>query len=358
MNTVISSAIEHEVGPTGLLAIRLHSSAVRLRGVDGPTVRVADPSGDLQRSVRIERGPGSLSIQADRTLSIGVGPVGFAAGRKAPDLDIEVPYRATVVIETASGDIGVVGLTGDQRYRTASGEVELRDVSGQLALDAVSGDVAILTAGPSSVAARTVSGDLGIRGDHDLAASRITTTSGDVRLEGRFSGPGPFSIETVSGDTTLAPTGGVRLEVRTVTGDVRSDVISAAEGTRGARTVVVGTGGATVTVRSISGDVHLVEPRSTDRSSAEIRSTNPPDPPDSPIAPAPAVPPIAPEASLRVARPEPTTDDAPAPTGQPGDPMTVLRALERGEIDVDEASRRLAVLDDAALGDDWPEPAA
>ncbi len=215
MSASTSTVIEHEVGPTGLIAIRLHSSSVRLRGVDGTAVRVTDPTGSLERSVRIERAPGSLSIRAthtDRSFSIGRASLDIVAGRHVPDLEIEVPRGATVVIETASGDVAVDGLTGDQRYRTASGEIDLRDVAGQLALDGVSGDVAMQIAGPSSIAARTVSGDLRIRGDHDLAASRIATTSGDVWLEGRFTGPGPFSIETVSGDTTLVPGGGVRLD--------------------------------------------------------------------------------------------------------------------------------------------------
>lgn len=344
MSTTVANVVEHEIGPTGLLAIRLHSSAVRLRGVDGPNVRVTGPGGTLERSVRIERGPGSLSIQAiraDRSFSIGVASVDIVAGREAPDLDVEVPRAATVVIETASGDIAVVGLIGDQRYRTTSGEIELRDVSGQLAVDAVSGDVAVTTAGPSSIAARTVSGDLRIRGDHDVAASRIATTSGDVRLEGRFSGPGPFSIETVSGDMILAPHGGVRLEVKTVTGDVRSDVASAAAGGRGARTVVVGGGGATLTIRSISGDVQVVEPRPRDDTPASGRIAIPPAvplPPAVPQPPSPPTPPTAPSPPDRSGETEPRRPEA-------LDSMTILEALERGDIDVDEASRRLEALD-------------
>jgi Putative adhesin len=359
MNTSVSTVIEHEVGPTGLVAIRLHSSAVRLRGVDGSTARIADQTGTLERSARIERGPGSLSIRAghvDRSFSIGVASVDIVAGRRVPDLEVEVPREATVVIETTSGDISVVGLTGDQRYRTASGEIDLHDVAGQVALDGVSGDVAMLTAGPSSIAARTVSGDLRIRGDQTLAASRIATTSGDVWLEGRFSGPGPFSIETVSGDTILAPTGGVRLEVRTVTGDVRSAVPATAEGGRGSRTLVVREGGATLTIRSLSGDVRVVEPSRAGGAAIPMEAAMTP---SSPIAPEPPLPPTppAPPDPPQVALLDERYVDAPAPvTGSTvglTDSMAILQALERGEIDVEEASRRLE-----ALEADRPEPAA
>lgn len=340
MSVSTSTVIEHEVGPTGLIAIRLHSSSVRLRGVDGTAVRVTDPTGSLERSVRIERAPGSLSIRAthtDRSFSIGRASVDIVAGRHVPDLQIDVPHEATVVIETASGDVAVDGLTGDQRYRTASGEIDLRDVAGQVALDGVSGDVVMQIAGPSSIAARTVSGDLRIRGDHDLAASRIATTSGDVWLEGRFTGPGPFSIETVSGDTTLVPGGGVRLEIKSVTGDVRSAVPSTSEGGRGARTVVVRGGGPTLAIRSLSGDVRIVEASRSDRSTAAIEA------PVAPVAPSAPVAPVAPAAPNPPHTPE--SPQAPAPSALPNDSMAILQALERGEIDVDEASRRLEALD-------------
>jgi hypothetical protein len=196
-----------------------------------------------------------------------------------------------------------------------------------------------------------VSGDLSIRGDHDLAASRIATTSGDVRLEGRISGPGPFSIETVSGDMILAPTGGVRLEVKTVTGDVRSAVPSASEGGRGARTVVVRGGGATLSIRSISGDVRVVDPNPSERSTVVSEVSMTPPTPHVPEPPRPPDPPQPPP----VAGPEGSRGDEPrsATTGAPTDSLAVLEALERGEIEVDEASRRLEALDSAS-----PEPAA
>lgn len=62
-------------------------------------------------------------------------------------------------------------------------------------------------------------------------------------------------------------------------------------------------------------------------------------PPPSPIAPEPPLPRTPPE--------------PPAVPGPAGDSLAILQALERGEIDVEEASRRLEALDA-----DQPEPAA
>jgi hypothetical protein len=344
MKAMIDSVFEHEIGPTGLLAIRLHASDLRVRAVDGSTVRISDPSGTMERSLLIERAPGSLALRADRGISIGIGSLGLDVGRRTPDLDVEVPRGATVVLETASGDITIDGLTGDQRYRTASGSILLREVGGRLTVDAVSGDVSIGADRDCTLTARTVSGDLTLRAG-TVGGLRMSTTSGDMRIEGRLAGDGPFAIESVSGDTILAPVGGVSVTVKSVTGDIRSDVPSATDGSRGSRTVTVGGGGAHLTLRSISGDLRLVPP------SGRAIEVPPPAPTIAiaPSVPEPPSPPMAPEApTIAIAattEPAAATERVPEPAVDADQSLAVLEALERGEIDVAEASRRLAELD-------------
>ena len=333
MTAPAATVLEHEIGPTGLVAIRLHGSDIRVRAVDGSMVRVNDTTGTLARSVRVERGPGSLSLEAGRGLSVSLGSlgsIGLGVGRRAPNLEIEVPRHATLVLETASGGVTVDGLAGDQRYRTASGQVLLRDVCGPLTLEVVSSDVDIQTTGACTVDARSISGDLAVRGDA-VGSVRLSTTSGDVRINGRFAGPGPFAIETVSGDTTLAPTGSLRVEVMSVAGDVRSDIEATTEGRRGSRTVVVGEDGPTLTIRSISGNVRLV------RGSLPV-SLPSQRPPESTLPLEPVMPDDLTEGPT-VAISDPA--EAPHDNGS----MAILESLERGEIDVDEAARRLEILD-------------
>lgn len=322
MSTPTATVLEHEIGPTGLVAIRLHASDIRVLAVDGSVARVHDLTGTLERSARVECGPGSLSLQADRGLSLSLGSlgsIGLGLGRRMPNLEIEVPRHATLVLETASGDVTVEGMAGDQRYRTASGQVHLRDVCGPLALEVVSGDVDIQAAGACTVDARSVSGDLAVRGD-TVGSIRLSTTSGDVRVDGRLAGPGPFAVETVSGDTVLAPTGSLRVTVKSVAGNVRSDIEATTEGGRGSRTLVVGQGGPTLTIHSISGDVRLVRGALP----VSLPGQRPPVPAETAVAAVPPVPPT------------PRDDDG---------SMAILESLERGEIDVDEATRRLRILD-------------
>jgi hypothetical protein len=331
MTTATGSWIEHAIGAEGLLAIRIRDGEIRLRGIDGAIARVRDVNDhDLGEMLTIDRGDGSLSLRSGRGLEIVLGRWDGrrGTGHHAPELEIELPRRASVVIEAASCDVGADGLLGDQRYRSASGDVTLRAVTGRIDVEAVSGDVDITATGTAAVVARTVSGDVALRAA-TLSSVVATTTSGDLRIAGRLSGPGPFSIDTVSGDALLAPAGDVRIEMNSVTGGLSSE-FDGSTVSRGRRSLEIGRAGPAVTFRSMSGDLRVVRP---------VPISEPAPPADSPPpvrAPAPANGAIA-------------ADDA---------RLAILRSLEHGEIDVAEAGRRLATLEDGAPEVDGAGPHA
>ena len=294
--------VEHPVGPDGLVVLRVRDGDIRIRGVERDTAIVEARDGEAAASLTVERGTASLTITA--------GP-----GVATPDLDLDVPVGATVLIEASSSDIKAKGLTGQQRYHTTSGDVELGDVAGDLSVEAVSGDLAIVAVGPASIAARTVSGDLTVRGTV-LSTLRASTTSGDLSIDTAVVGDGPFTVETVSGDADLRSRGPVRVETTTLTGSISSDGDVAAEGPENARILVAGRGGPTLRFRSTSGDFHL------DARGSRAAATNA----DVPALPAPATAAPASDAAM------PGTEDL---------ALAVLQALERGEIDPAEAARRL-----------------
>ncbi len=334
MTTTSTGAnLDHEIGLDGVFSIRLRDGGIRLRAIDGETIRIRDRHDrDLGGMFAIDLGKGSVSLRA-----------GHSDDRRheghTTDLEVELPRRATVVIEAGSAEIDAEGLLGDQRYRTASGDMTLRAVSGRIAIDVVSGDVDVQATGETSMTIKTVSGDVELRAG-TLTALDAATTSGDLRIAGRLAGPGPFSIVTVSGDTLLAPAGDIRIEMATLSGDLRSKLGGRSEGGRGRRSLEVGSGGPLVSLRSLSGDLLVVPP-------ARVESEAAPPPPDRADHPA-------------AARPAPGTDPEPVSTNPAiaaaydDARLRILRSLERGEIDVAEAGRRLEALD----GADPLEPAA
>jgi hypothetical protein len=88
------------------------------------------------------------------------------------------------------------------------------------------------------------------------------------------------------------------------------------EGSRDRRRYVIGDGAASLLFSSMSGDVMA---RPSRRFSESIRMPAPPTPPTPPTPPA-----------------------APAAPMAPDEQLAILQALERGEIDIEEASERLA----------------
>jgi hypothetical protein len=337
--TSTGSQLEHRIGRDGLFSIALGSGEARLRGVDGDQVRIRARRGhDLADLFAIGLGDGSLSLRDSHDTGRGHS--------RSADVEIDLPFAATAVVEASSGDLEVDGLTGDQRYRSASGDVRLRAVSGRIAVESASGDVDIVAVGAADVTLRTMSGDVELRAGI-LRSLQVATTSGDLKVAGRLAGPGPFSIVTVSGDALLAPAGDVRIEMATLSGDLHSELGGRVENGRGRRTLTIGSSGPTVEFRSMSGDVTVTRPKAYDApaSASDLPET---------AAFEDEVPPEDTGAAADVPAAAAETDRAADHPGANGAiaaaydeaRLRILRSLERGEIDVAEAGRRLETLDE------------
>ena len=332
-----SATFEHVIGPTGRFQLRQFSGDISIRGCDGDVVVVRERTGkSITDSFQVEAGSGSLSLAAPG--KFGVDLMIFGVGRRSSlDLEVDVPRRANVTVETASAEVEAHGLLGGIRVRTASGDVNLTDLAGGVELDAVSGDARVSASGPLDLRARTISGDLLVRAPR-LDRSSIETTSGEVRVDALLAGPGPFSIQTVSGDATVVGRAGIRIEARTITGDIRTDLPHRRESGPGRKAVVVGDGATTLTFKSVSGDLRVVAGRddlpkvpSAPRD-ATVAATA--DPAERPGAASPSPAPAAAETLAQDA-------------GHEVSRLDLLRALERGDLSVEAAMARLAEIDEA-----------
>lgn len=355
MTAIRNDTIEHPIGREGILVLRLRHGDVHLQGTEDDTVRITGEDGTaIDDAFTVERGEGSLTLGTTKGLRIRGG----GSRSTEPSMSVQVPARATVVIEAGSADLSAADLAGDQRYQTVSGDVTLSRVRGSVAIDAVSGDIKLSASGTLRLRARTVSGDLSARAGR-LAGVELATTSGDVSLAGELEPEGTHRIETVSGDTLLAIAGGARVVVSSVTGDVRADVPHRSEGGRGRRVLILGDGQATLAASSMSGDVRIVKPRPFEeldgtRSDAPTGSASPFVDRPSPAAlaaPAPGAPPPPAEPRPRHASATDVSDTAIAAAYDDAR-LSILRGLERGEYDVAEAGRRLEALDAADVHGD------
>jgi hypothetical protein len=319
--------VEHVIGASGEFHLRLPAGEVRIQGTDGETARVRDVDRDsLEDRFEIVRGDGRLSLRVRDSLDIPALLRGVLH-RGTADLAVELPRGAAVVVEAASTEVEARGLRGKQRYRTASGDVRLFGVAGTVTIEGVSGDIRIEGDGELTLAGRTVSGDISLRGGR-LPSLSLATTSGEIAVDAAFDGPGPYGIQTISGDAVVRAHGGLRVEAKTLTGEIASRLAKAFDSRKGERDMVIGDGKRLLTFKSISGDLQIAD--SPIPEPAPVRQPVPPAAPDPslpPVPPAPAVP--DPHADARLA---------------------ILRELEKGTIDVTEAGTRLAALDESSNG--------
>jgi hypothetical protein len=180
------------------------------------------------------------------------------------------------------------------------------------------------------------------------------------------------TFESVSGDLQLATVSGLTVEMSGLSGSLRCDAPNRRETRDGKKVLVIGDGAAGLRARTVSGDVVIGGPRGArvptndpfgfasdmaafskemaafgaglarDVSAAASTGSGgwptpptPPTPPAMPTAPAPPSPPTWPAPPA-----PPTPPDASSAATQ----LAILRQLEAGEIDVEEAARRLETL--------------
>ncbi len=320
MNDEMAGEIRHTIGATGTFVLRTVSGNVEIEGTDGDEAIVRAKGGNGHGGMpplTVERTENALRVEPERRAS---GLFGTSLGRlgvASVDFRVLVPRSARVEISAVSADVAGRDLHGDQSYREVSGDLTLDDVSGRIALTTVSGDASVMATQPMEVNATTTSGDIEIAGGR-LDLLRARSVSGDIQLSGELV-PGPeHRVETVSGDLRLQSSGGLTVEASGPAVAVRSELSRLAGKMPDQRSLVIGDGAARLKFRSLSGDVHVHGAR-------RVATAEPAEPPFAPPPPRPEAP--------------------PQPPPPPRDSLDVLRALERGEIDVDEASRLLEVPD-------------
>jgi DUF4097 and DUF4098 domain-containing protein YvlB len=258
-------------------------------------VEISNVSGRIQVSawdraevgVRAELSAGvervDVSSAGGRTVIKVVLPsMSFHGG--SADLKVQIPKDSELDVTAVSADVEVQGVQGVQRLNTVSGdvtaeladqEVEAKTVSGNVRLrghgqtarmrvSTVSGDVH-LEHGAGDLEIGTVSGTLQVWLD-TASAVRAHSTSGDVTFRGELMHGANFEATTVSGDLNVraGADDGYRYEVSTFSGDINNCFDAQSErtskyapgktlqGTRGA-------GGGYLRLKTMSGDIELCD---------------------------------------------------------------------------------------------------
>lgn len=215
---------------TGEVHVENIKGSIVVRTWARPEVRITGTLG---------KGAERLQVEGDeRTLDIAVkypntrGGWNFWGrsddGAEATVLEVTIPQRASLEIESVAADVDVQQMAG-----------------ARLSVASVSGAVVVTASSPGEAEIQTVSGDSTLK--ITTPRVRVESVSGDVRLQGGLDGE--VGMESVSGDLELDAKALSKLSVATVSGDasVRAALRS----------------GARVDAETLSGTLALRLPRNT-----------------------------------------------------------------------------------------------
>ncbi len=200
------------------------------------------------------------------------------------ELLIRIPAGSRLTVNTVSAEISVTKVEGEQRLQSVSGELTSEIAAEDVEAKTVSGDVVLRGEGkPAVVTVTTVSGDAQVRdaaGEivansvsgslklevDQIKRARLRTTSGDVELEGALARDARVDAETISGELMLDFKGPVsaEFEVESFSGEINNcfgpKPESTSEHAPGSElNFKQGEGSARVRLQSLSGDIHLCD---------------------------------------------------------------------------------------------------
>lgn len=197
---------------------------IQVRAWNRNEVHISGTLGDGVEKLVVEGEGDHLLVRVQYPKQIGA----WRGDRTGPtDLQLQVPLRADLDIQSVSADIDIDGVA-----------------PGELSIDTVSGKV-VAAAAPDHVDINTVSGDL--QATFNSSDVKVETVSGDALLNGRLKGQ--VHGETVSGRLSIDSAGQAlrRLSTGTVSGDTTVKVAL--------------DDGGEIHAETVSGDIHLRLPK-------------------------------------------------------------------------------------------------
>lgn len=219
-----------------------------------------------------EEGEGAEECGGSTDVKMDV-PRGATVILKTQDGDIDVSDVAEVRASTSNGDVSLRRIARAVEANSMSGDVSLRDGGGHVRLNSISGSVeavniSAIDAG-DFLQAKSVSGDVTLE---SIAPARVEarTISGEVNLRGALAPGGHYDFNTTSGDITLMlpASSSFKLDAQVFTsGEINtsfplkqaSRAGTSAEQSAGHLVGTYGTGDATINLNSFSGTLRLLK---------------------------------------------------------------------------------------------------
>jgi len=239
---------------------------------------------------------------------------GGGRGPAPVDYTVKVPATSSVSISTVACEVVASDIIGSLHARSVTGTVDVQRISGNIILSTTNGQIQGAELG-GTLGVKSVNGGIDLR-RCSLTSLQAKTVNGKISIETSLDPQGSYSASAVNGSCRLAIPQDSRgtVEARFTNGGVSCELpCQLLDSSRNHWHGQFGGGGANITFKSVNGSLTIAV---SDQ-----------------VANVPVAPPAAPTPS--------------APPGSESAEMAILKAVERGEMGVEEALQRLTEIEEA-----------
>jgi DUF4097 and DUF4098 domain-containing protein YvlB len=235
----------------------------RERDLDDATIHIRQIDGNIRIITRHDR---EFSLFRSGSVSVHyeiIVPAKASVRVKSISGDVEVRRIGGFLnVETVSGEIRVRAAESNVRCKSTSGDIDLEYITGDAELKSVSGEISIQKI-EGSVEAGTVSGDIELEAFSDAEEIEMSSTSGNIELQGELSPGGIYRLDSFSGNTkvVIPSSSDFEFSAKTFSGSIECDFELKMSGKFNPKEVrgTVGKGGASLTISSFSGKIRIKE---------------------------------------------------------------------------------------------------
>jgi Putative adhesin len=258
----------HDADPQGMVEIIGITDSVEVTGWDQPRVELTAEE-DLGNRLH-------FTSHGQRTV------IDLVPGGGKRQVSVHVPSGSTLTVTVVNGNITVHGVAGDATLRSVGGNIT-GEVGANVRANSVTGNIRLAAPGAKSIEAKTINGEVDLKGSPSevevvtvsgsakvqlgaLTRGRFKTISGNVNAALGLAHDGELEGESVSGnlrfDFPAAP--GAQFDVQSFGGNIDSCFGPKPESMHygpGSRLEFKsGDGSGHVHIETKSGDVHLCAP--------------------------------------------------------------------------------------------------
>jgi len=212
-----------DVADGGTLQVRVNDADVAVMASSGgsATVNIRLRSNDMEWATdRFERTNYRARLDGDTVIveSDDDPRNSWISGKwMSVFVEVHVPSRFDLDVETQDGDVAVASFEGRARLRSQDGDITVDALTGgDIELRTQDGDVRAATLDGTSVTAHSQDGDIEV--DTLRGAVSMSTQDGDIRIA-TATAP-EVELSSNDGDISLAITSDARMELQTSDGDI------------------------------------------------------------------------------------------------------------------------------------------